>query len=73
MMQTGKYELTNLGLLKGQEIYLLNLDGEDAVFYAIRIKGKLHFLFERKGDLIDDLQQLIEKEKLYGKSSKNSK
>lgn len=68
MIQTGEYELTNLGMLKGNTIYLLNLEGEDAVFYAIRINNKLHFLFERKGDLIDDLQQLIEKEKLYDKA-----
>lgn len=71
MVQTGTYELTDLGSLRGHRIFLLNLEGEDAVFYAIRIEGKLHFLFERKGDLIDDLQQLIEKEKLY--ANKNSK
>lgn len=68
MIQTGQYELTDLGSLKGHRIYLLNLEDEDTVFYAIRIDGKLHFLFERKGDLIDDLQQLINKEKLYEKA-----
>lgn len=70
MKQTGNYELTNLGTLKGRTIYLLNLEGEDAVFYAIRINGKLHFLFERKGDLIDDLEQLIKQEKIYKKADK---
>lgn len=70
MIQTGDYELTNLGTLKGHAIYLLNLEGEDAVFYAIRINGKLHFLFERKGDLIDDLEQLIKQEKIYEKADK---
>ena len=70
MTQTGNYELTNLGTLKGHTIYLLNLEGEDAVFYAIRINGKLHFLFERKGDLIDDLEQLIKQEKIYENADK---
>ena len=68
MIQTGTYELTDLGMLKGHRIYLLRLEGEEAVFYAIRIKEKLRFLFERKGDLIDDLQQLIDKEKTIEKA-----
>lgn len=68
MTHTGEYEITELGMLKGKKVVLLNLTDIDKAYYGIADEGKFgvdlenfKLLFERKGDLIDDLKQLIEK------------
>lgn len=73
MTHTGEYEIVELGMLKGKKIVLLNLTDLNKAFYGIAREDKFgvdledfKLLFERKGDLIDDLKKLIEKEKDYG-------